>query len=668
MELSMPSVPISREVLAETGLALSLALKPFPPGKPSHELQAHIDEIGRCRTCNAYQNIYSPFLDERGYVCTFCYTENNFDQRRNSRYIGQANRATLPELQGEFYDVSLDDRDEWCDRSEQDKSQDEGSRDNRPWAVRAVPGTRLHSAYVAVVDVCGRADVVEEFRSALLTVLDELSECQYFALVLLDESAMYVMNWRASRFHTVRCTEEGALGAMADRIALNDALGRVGTVKQAAGLLISQLEPKPVKAGQEHLHSCFLGEAVRGLLGYFVKAGPDSVEHLDVDGRMLGSRIALFLTGVPSKGLGRVRTHEDGAVEEEETGYYQDPLNPEFAMANLKLSDGARGSREKSVDTGGPPAPPYKDPGILDGDACEFYSGAGAAAAVMGLALDVYVVSQDENVVGAESLSIMATLSGGEFAVYESDSVTLAEDLYDMMHEDAMLDCSIKIRTSGELQIVGTVDHRITADVEQANLFHVPRLSRDVVLAGIVLDICDIGLGISNRPPVYLQAAVRYTRIVDGILKTCLRIITCEFPIAASIGSALLNHNVNLDLFNVFIDAMTIVGTHGRDKAATTLDHQHQRYSAKRQAYLEFGDYVGDRGKDLGPDVFGYGMHRLITIIDGGGAAGEFERLQRLFYGHRGRQTVEGLIQVLMGANNHEMAQLPVPAADVTTA
>ena len=75
MELSMPSVPISREVLAETGLALSLALKPFPPGKPSHELQAHIDEIGRCRTCNAYQNIYSPFLDERGYVCTFCYTE-----------------------------------------------------------------------------------------------------------------------------------------------------------------------------------------------------------------------------------------------------------------------------------------------------------------------------------------------------------------------------------------------------------------------------------------------------------------------------------------------------------------------------------------------------------------------------------------------------------------
>ena len=70
----------------------------------------------------------------------------------------------------------------------------------------------------------------------------------------------------------------------------------------------------------------------------------------------------------------------------------------------------------------------------------------------------------------------------------------------------------------------------------------------------------------------------------------------------------------------------------------------------------------------MGPDVFGYGMHRLITIIDGGGAAGEFERLQRLFYGHRGRQTVEGLIQVLMGANNHEMAQLPVPAADVTTA
>ena len=670
MELTMSSVPISREILGETGLTLSLALKPNPRSVSSRELLVHADEIGRCRTCNAYQNIYSPF-DERGYVCTFCYSENSFAERRNSRYLGgRDKRATLPELQGECYDVSLDDRNEWYDQFERRQSEDEvGDGDSHPrvGTGRAVPWTTVHSAYVAVVDVCGGADVVEEFRSALLTVLDELSESQYFALVLLDESAMYVMNWTASRFYTIRCTDEAAVREMVNRVTLHEILGRVENVRKAAGVLISQLEPKPVKAGHEHLHSCYLGEAVKGLLGYFVKAERASVENLDVDGRMVGSRIALFLSGVPSKGLGRVLSPEDRAAEEE-TGYYHDPINPEFAMANLKLVDREREPREKPSDSAGATSPPYTNSGVLDGVACEFYSGAGAAAAVTGLTIDVFVVGQSANVAGVESLAIMATLSGGEFVVYGNDNVTLAEDLYGMLRQDAMLDCSIKIRTSAELQVLGTVDYRITADVEQTNLFHVPRLSGDNLLGGIVLDICDTGLGLSNRTPVYLQAAVRFTRIDDGRLETCLRVITCEFPIATSIGSALSSHNVKLDLFSVFIEAMTIVGTHGRDQAATQLDQQHQEYIVKRRAYLECGDYVGDQGIDLGPDVFGYGMHRLVTIMDGGGAAGEFEQLERMFYGRRGRHTVEGLLEVLMGAHQEDGKQPPIYTAGVTTA
>lgn len=670
MELTMASVPISREILGETGVTLSLALKPNPRSVSSRELPVHIDEIGRCRTCNAYQNIYSPF-DERGYVCTFCYSENSYAERRNSRYLGRANRAMLPELQGGCYDVSLDDRDEWYGGNERGESADEDpGADTRPGAGtdRVVLGTTVHSAYVAVVDVCGGAEVVEEFRSALLTVLDELSESQYFALVLLDESAMYVMNWTASRFHTVRCTDDAALRGMAERVALHDILGRVEHVKKAAGVLISQLEPKPVKPGHEHLHSCYLGEAIKALLGYFVKADRGSVEHLDVNGRMIGSRIALFLSGVPSKGLGRVRSLEDRAAEEE-TGFYQDPINPEFAMANLKLDSGAHEPREKSAESAAGTSPPYQNAGILDEDAWEFYTGAGAAAAVAGIGIDVYVVGQGSNLVGAENLTVMATLSGGECIVYENDSVTLAEDIYDMLRQDAMLDCSIKIRTSAELQILGTVDYNITADVEQKDLFHTPRLPSDVLIGGIFLDVCDTGLGLSNRPPVYLQAAVRFTRIDDGRLKTCLRVITCEVPHATSVGSALLSHNVDLTIFSVFIGAMSIVGLHGRDEAATTLDRQHREYTAKRRAYLEYGDYVGDRGKDLGPDVFGYGMHRLITILDGGGAAGEFEQLERLFYyGRRGPQTVEGLLALLMGAHRgDDGAQTPIQEATVTT-
>ena len=411
MELTMGTVPISRALLSETALSLALALKPFVCHRKANSNKlAHADDIGRCRTCNAYQNVYSPF-DERGYVCTFCYSENTFDQRRNGRYLGRQNRSTLPELQGEVYDVSLDEEVEVYVESSRGEGDDQGEPGQGVEHVRnedlARSGVPVNSMYFAVVDVCGRADDVEEFRSTLLTVLDVLSEDQYFGLALLDESAMYVMNWKANRFHTIRCTDEAALGTMSDRIALRDVLGRVQTVKKGAEVLISQLEPKPVKAGEEHLHSCFLGEAIKGLLGFLVKARRDFVDDIDIDGRMIGSRIATFLSKVPAKGVGRVLSLES-RMAEQQTGYYQDPLNPEFAMANLNLNPD---DHERGKDREQAPVPEvdvdhqaavgqgaracetsyasYTNTGILDGVAQDFYSGAGAAAAVTGLAMDV---------------------------------------------------------------------------------------------------------------------------------------------------------------------------------------------------------------------------------------------------------------------------------------
>ena len=537
-----------------------------------------------------------------------------YDQRSNVRYIGAANRNTLPELQNALYDVSLDDRED--------------------------DDIILRPVYFAVVDVTGSADVVEEFRSALLTALGQLSEEQHFALALLDESAMYVMNWNANRFHTVRCTDDEALRKMSDRIALRDVVGRIGTVKKAAELLISQLEAKPVKQGDETAHNSYFGEALHSLLSFLLKASRDGVSHLDADGRLLGSRIAAFLCKVPSKGSGRVLS-PDHRVAEQDRGYYQDPLNPEFAMANLSIREaGSAGGAGDSQPTT-PCVPPLMRSGILDEVAQEFYSGAGAAAAVAGLAIDIYTVGTGANVAGAENLAVVTSLSGGDFTVYDVDNgeVTLAEDLHDALQLDELLDCSIRIRTSTELRVLGNMDSRLQQDSEQCDLYHAPRLRNDVTCGGILLDICDSGLGLSNRPPAYVQAAVRFHRIDnDNVLRRYLRVLTCEFPLAKTVGEVLLRHNVDAHLFVEFCGAMALVGLSGRDDAASALDDRLEQYICKRQAWIEEGDYMedghqADRREQLGPDVFGMGMRRMVEILDGGGRVGDFERMERLYYG-----------------------------------
>ena len=78
MRLTTASVPISRAVMHESGLHLSLLLKPAPSEndlRSEHEgandstSTPHADEIGRCRECQAYMNAFTIF-EERGYVCT----------------------------------------------------------------------------------------------------------------------------------------------------------------------------------------------------------------------------------------------------------------------------------------------------------------------------------------------------------------------------------------------------------------------------------------------------------------------------------------------------------------------------------------------------------------------------------------------------------------------
>jgi hypothetical protein len=626
MRLTVDRVPISRALLLESGLHLTLLLKPFlsPPGNWTG-LDC-VDSIGRCKACNSYMNPYNVF-EERGWICTLCSMANGYDQGENNhRYLGGSGaRQRLPELQSDlqFVDLSLDPAEE--------------GEDGLP---------KVYPLFFAVVDVTGDAAGIEEVKAALLTVLDDLPEDRHFGLSLLDEASMYIMNWSSGRFHSVSCTDDRSTHTMASRIKLEDVLGRVGDVKRMAELLISQLEPKPAKKGEEHLHSCFYGEAVKGLLKFFLASKSEGscdgeVGCIDVNGRMIGSRIVSFLGKVPSKGDGQILSYEETMARQEADGYYLDPMNPEMYMPNIRSQEINRATHENIDELG----TSY----ILDRAAQEFYSGAGAAAAVTGVAMDVYLVGNQA--VGGENLAIMASVSGGQFKLYDGEDVRLAEDLHSLMSDEEMIDCSLKIRTSTELQVLGNMDNGMQDDCEQSNTYHAPRISSNDICGGIMLDLKHkTGLGLSHRTPVYIQLAIRFHRIdKDGTVRRFLRIITQEFDLARSVGELFASHNVEVHLYSEFCGAMTLAGIEGRQLAAETLRSRADILSRKRDEWIKHGEFLEDESapveREQQNDPFLLGMELLIGAMVDEESTDKFQALTRLY--HSKNRSVQDLIQIL---------------------
>lgn len=79
MRCTVAQVPVSGDIMANSGIPLALVLRPLAPAAPGEE-PVQVTTFGdsgpvRCTRCKAYVNPFFRFIDQgRSFVCNFCGT------------------------------------------------------------------------------------------------------------------------------------------------------------------------------------------------------------------------------------------------------------------------------------------------------------------------------------------------------------------------------------------------------------------------------------------------------------------------------------------------------------------------------------------------------------------------------------------------------------------
>lgn len=476
-------------------------------------------------------------------------------------------------------------------------------------------GRQVNPLFWALVDVTGDSSSLALVQEALLTALEALPPAYYFGLALIDEGCMYIMNWQSKRFHRVVCGDESDLDGMSEKIQYREVVQQFLTAesKEVARELISMLEPKPAKDDEKR--SVLLGEAIKGFLKFLARAQED---HLPthVGGRLVGTRLSVFLSRCPHTGAAAVSSMEDRLerLENQSEQFYLDPLNADIPMhvqSRVQSRDG------KSL--------PLADP-----EAHKFFVGAGATAAVLGVAVDVLFVG--ENSEGLEAMAPLCSMSGGRLGLYGDKArwgPSLSEDLYKLTSRIEFLDCSIKVRTSPEVSVVGCVDGRVQEDSRHPDLLHAPRMCQGDGL-GVLLDH-KAGSGMSGRTPVCVQSATLFSVLrpsADGkclSLHRYLRIMTYSYPLAHRIGDVFANYDVDVHLFLEFHSSMALACSAGKEQATSALLESLLHTMTASHRWSEYGEYIDSKENETNreglkdKDILLGSIYNLAKVIRGDG-------------------------------------------------
>ena len=463
--------------------------------------------------------------------------------------------------------------------------------------------------YWALVDVTASKNSLEIFCDALLTVIESMPCCSYFGLSLIDENFHYIMNWKDDKFIKVRC-DEADHADISDFLLYEDALLSLvgGIARQAASQKVESLESIAGSSGEEYSGSkAHFGEAVKSIMRFMATGESASAEqglHTHAYGRLLGTRIGAYLSGVPHKGVGSVLPKEATQKMDNhgmEAAFYLDPIQPDFLMPNFYVNrDGTRIEKlteGKESDDG--LESKDADDIVADDEVVDFYISAGAAAALLGIGIDIAIVG---NTAGIDVLQHIVCLSGGRLGLYRLDSdaegCNLEKDAYKIVTRPEYLDCQIKIRTSNELVVAGTIDSRVQED--ENKIFSSARMSQEDSFA-IILEHKNKA-SLSFRKNVCIQATISYTVLKPGgqvgsIMPFCaqryIRIINQEFPLARTIQDVFDSVDLNVYLHCEFFTNMAILQSFGRDHARQALLENLVHVVASNKDWVKHGEYGG---------------------------------------------------------------------------
>ena len=499
--------------------------------------------VARCKHCGSYISCYTTF-DELGWLCSLCHTLNEYSEGCNARYLGGAEtRSLLPELRSNTVDVCLDD------------GVENGVSQANPlvWPV---------------IDVTCDSESLSSIREALLTAIETLLPHNHFALSLLDDQHLYIMNWKSGKFH--RLSSELGWQRECERIKYSDIVQPVSVVHGPCRKILAQLESKPISTLHENPEEYTIGNWLRCIFTILAKGDAD--EPTNQHRRILGSRVQLFL-GTNLMGYDGSRPQKiDKQNEECSEGFYIDPLNADLVM--------------KAPGETKPHSHHQANRGI--------FIGAGSTAVILGLAVDIFWTGVYSKMF--ESFSLVSRLSGGSFGVYDSGTSTLTKDVFKIVNRIEYFDCTIKLRTSAELVAIRNFQHGMDADTYDGNVLKSPRISGSDGF-GVILSHVG-GFGISGRSPLYLQAAIAFSTLKKdketphSRVHRYLRIITHEFPLARTFAEVVPQEDINVQLYLEFKSCMCLIDSHGHQEAELYLRECIRRKVSAKNACLQDAEYL----------------------------------------------------------------------------
>jgi Sec23/Sec24 trunk domain len=663
-----------------------------PSSSPSQDFLT--EDIARCAGCAAYINHLCSF-EKYGWACSLCGLQNDYSSVANRRYLGGSEaRSSLPELAPGVVQALSPVHD--------DTEDDSISTPQELLTTPAIP------IVLALVDVAACSEHLELVRSSLMAAVEGLSADSKFGLIAFGGDGLALFEPGVSgpcvrhvpllaAHGTTSGSGNGPTGAeLAQVLPLNNLLTQVqGSGKRAIIAAIEALEP--MGAGKRPA-----GEALQAVLRLL---GSSVSEDRSLTGA-LGARLIMILAGPPNCGRGSVinspfsnnningggvggflrsRSNSDfnaGAP------FLLDPYYPEITawasqpdvMAqngastnqnntsyknggggiNINIDSGINGWTEAAEAIAVKNlAPAAAELVLVDKDdlaevsinwesAIKFYTEAGAAAAALGVIVDLYAVS--DSFVGLEALRGVAVGSGGSLALYPPPTVeecALTQDLYKRMAEPYAFGCLLRMRTCPELRVINKIggksnttddinnknSDRLRPDPRYSDLFHIACChpydafqlqlehatrsgfaSKSTPVVQLVFQyMCIVPnsgggsvnnlLGTNSRggTPTKSRAGgsgsgmVNYSN-TSSVLQRRTRIVTTAFPVAHSAKEVYASVNPQAHTFTLLQYLCNVVATDGLDAARTALLERTVELAAAYHEWITIGEILNDPG------------------------------------------------------------------------
>jgi len=502
--------------------------------------------------------------------------------------------------------------------------------------------------FIALVDESSSPEFLELVRSTLLAAVEGLPPGSRFGLAGFSGGSVTLYEATTSGVPCVRHIPVILNGPEPTSISLDKVLPLENFLcstsndgKQRIADAVEAVEP----CRSSGRNGRAMGEAHQAILRYLGTHSLENGIH-----SVAGARVFVFISGPPNCGRGSVISTEDGNEGKQKevyeapniTPFVLDPYFPELTAWTVPLDSTKESSnaavalnqQEMAVSRNGWAAAlesalqekplcaeaALKELGISSSKSkltprwasVPFYEHAGAAAASLGVAVDIFAVSS--SFVGLELVHSLAVHSGGGVSLYPMDpgvDCALPQDVYKRVTETKAFGCLLRVRTSPELRVAGPVGNRLKADPSGVeDLFHLPCCYAHDAFCLRLEHASSSGFATRSTPVVQMvfqylcmvpvsrstNASCTFGNSSSFQLQRKTRIVTTAFPLAFTAFDVYSNLNPAVYLSGMVNRLWQVVEREGLESARVALIESAARLAAGFHEWITVGEFVTHQG------------------------------------------------------------------------